>query len=102
MRCAARRAAAAPGYGSDDSTSGTRLRTPIAGCLRERVSRYAKHSAHAPKTPPFHRTDRFAASATRRPGRVLAPAGHAATDFTHCYARRSSNDERIPYTARVQ
>ncbi|ATF33410.1 hypothetical protein CO709_08835 [Burkholderia thailandensis] len=43
-----------------------------------------------PTTPCFHRTDRFA-----------APTDRAATDFTHCYARRSSNDGRIPYTAGV-
>ncbi|ONB54365.1 hypothetical protein AQ902_11155 [Burkholderia pseudomallei] len=32
---------------------------------------------------------------------VSRRAIRAATDFTHCYARRSSNVERIPYTAGV-
>ncbi|WP_157131113.1 hypothetical protein [Burkholderia savannae] len=72
-----------------------RLACAVRACRSDR-------STHALDNAPFPRTNRFTGPKTAVPDGISARADRAATDFTHCYARRSSNDDGIPYTAAVQ
>ncbi|WP_186448648.1 hypothetical protein [Burkholderia sp. MSMB617WGS] len=72
-----------------------RLACAVRACRSDR-------STHALDNAPFPRTNRFTGPKTAVQDGISARADRAATDFTHCYARRSSNDDGIPYTAAVQ